>query len=340
MSAAEKQRRYGARRDADPERREKYLVEEKEKYKRDLQSGKRKNISQVSAREQRQQRRKWRETYYRLKEGKRPLQGLLATPPHSPDPSRLKGPPAIWQHLSPVLDDVRSTYPEITTVHFYSDGSCTQYRQRGNLFLVSTELFSCGFKAGTWNYFEASHGKGAPDGIGGALKRKADSIVCRGTDIPGAAELYSALQKSGTSVKLFFVDEQDIDRAVQGMPNDLPPLPSTMKMHQAVTLAYGEVSYRDVSCMCTAAQNLHCECFDAKHFTFTHSQAVPTASTDITELQRPEAVGQWCILKYDGDLYPGVITDMSETHVEVRSMAKVGVNRFFWPARDSVVPVR
>ncbi|KAE8291360.1 hypothetical protein D5F01_LYC10959 [Larimichthys crocea] len=55
-------------------------------------------------------------------------------------------------------------------------------------------------------------------------------------------------------------------------------------------------------------------------------EAVPTASTDITEWQRPEAVGQWRVLKYDGDLYPGVITDMSETHVEVCSMAKVGVN--------------
>ncbi|XP_027134537.1 uncharacterized protein LOC113745777 [Larimichthys crocea] len=87
LSAAEKQRRYRARRDADPERREKYLLKEKENYKKDLQSGKRKNISQVSAREHRQQRRKWRETFYRLKERKRALQEVLATPPHSPEPA-------------------------------------------------------------------------------------------------------------------------------------------------------------------------------------------------------------------------------------------------------------
>lgn len=251
--------------------------------------------------------------------------------------SRLKGPPAIWQHLSPVLDYVQSTYLDVTTVHFYSDGPCTQYRQRGNLFMLSTELFSRGFKAGTWNYFEASHGKGAPDGIGGALKRTADSLVCKGTDIPGATELYSALQKSGTSVKLFFVDAEDIDNAVLGMPSDLPPLPCTMKMHQAVTIAHGELVYRDVSCLCTAAQNLYCNCFDAKHFTFT--KAVPTASTSTTdrEWQRPEAIGQWCVLKYDADLYPGVIMDIDETHVKVRSMAKIGSNRFFWPARDDIL---
>lgn len=121
------------------------------------------------------------------------------------------------------------------------------------------------------------------------------------------------------------------------MPNDFPPLPSTVRMHQAVTLAYGELTYRDVSCLCTAAQNLHCEGFDAKHFKFTHPQAVPTASKDITDWQRPEAVGQWCVLKYYGDLYPSVITDISETHVQVCSIAKIGVNHFFWPAWDDVL---
>lgn len=37
-------------------------------------------------------------------------------------PSRQKGPPAIWQHWSPVLDYVQSAHPEVSTIHFYSDG--------------------------------------------------------------------------------------------------------------------------------------------------------------------------------------------------------------------------
>ena len=53
--------------------------------------------------------------------------------------------------------------------------------------------------------------------------------------------------------------------------------------------------------------------------------------------QSPEVVGKWCVLTYDGDLYPGVITDTSETHVEVRCMQKIGVNRFFWPAREDIL---
>lgn len=92
-------------------------------------------------------------------------------------PSRNKGPPAIWKHLSSVLDYIQSTHPEVSTIHFYSDGPCTQYKQRGNLFLFCTELFRRGFAAGTWNFFEASHGKGAPDGVGGALKRIVTVLV-------------------------------------------------------------------------------------------------------------------------------------------------------------------
>jgi len=33
---------------------------------------------------------------------------------------------------------------------------------------------------GTWNFFEASHGKGAADGVGGVLKRTSDRLVKQG----------------------------------------------------------------------------------------------------------------------------------------------------------------
>lgn len=51
----------------------------------------------------------------------------------------------------------------------------TQYRQKGNFYLLSTEPYKFEFENVNWNYFEAGHGKGAPDGVGGALKRIADS---------------------------------------------------------------------------------------------------------------------------------------------------------------------
>lgn len=87
-----------------------------------------------------------------------------------------------------------------------------------------------------------------------------------------------------------------------------------------------------MSAACAQCQKNHCcKCFDAKHFTFPCPQVVPTASTDNTEWQKPEAVRQWSILKYDGNLYPAVITvnsDVHSEHVKVYSMAKIGINKF------------
>lgn len=126
-------------------------------------------------------------------------------------PSRRHDPVAIWAHLDPVLKVVRERHPQVSRLHFFSDGPATQYRQKGNFFYLSTEPFKYDFKEITWNFFEASHGKGAPDGVGGALKRSADRIVAHGGDIPDAKSLYEKLKSLDTSVELFFVEEGDIE---------------------------------------------------------------------------------------------------------------------------------
>ena len=42
----------------------------------------------------------------------------------------------------------------------------------------------------------------------------------------------------------------------------------------------------------------------------------------------------WCVVLYDGKPYPGEIQDVDDDSVEVKTMNRVGNNRFFWPARD------
>jgi len=124
-------------------------------------------------------------------------------------PSRRHDPPAIWAHLDPVLDMIQSKFPQVTRLHFFSDGPATQYRQKINFFLLSTEPFKRGFDVNR-NFFEANHGKGAPDGVGGTLKRSADRLVRLGEDIPDAEVLYNKLKLQESVVELFFVTEQEM----------------------------------------------------------------------------------------------------------------------------------
>ncbi len=257
-------------------------------------------------------------------------------------PSKEKGPAAIWTHLSPVLDLVKSSYLNVTVVHSFSDGPSTQYRQKGNFYLFCTKLQQYGFQSGTWNFLEASHGKGAPDGVGGFLKRTADRLVSHGKDIPNAELLFGALLDVQMSVKLFYISEENIDEAVKSMPNNLPVVPSTMRIHQVVTLTPGQIFYRDVSCLCSARQTMKCQCYNSKTFTF---EIQVTASTQEGKSQNPseipwqnyDIISQWCCVKYDKEIYPGVVQDLNETHVNVKCMHRIGVNRFFWPQQDDVL---
>lgn len=104
-------------------------------------------------------------------------------------------PGAIWAHLSPILSKLKDTCPDIDKVHFLSDGPTTQYRSRKNVFLMKEVMHNTfGFETVTWNFSEAGHGKGAPDGVGGLIKRTADKLVSHGNDIADANEFYLALK--------------------------------------------------------------------------------------------------------------------------------------------------
>lgn len=58
----------------------------------------------------------------------------------------------------------------LRVIHFFSDGSTTQYRQKKNFFLLSKMISESVFEYATWNFFEASHGKGPADGVGGSIE--------------------------------------------------------------------------------------------------------------------------------------------------------------------------
>lgn len=81
LSAAEKQRRYRERRNADPQRREEYLKKEREAWQRKKESGKVKSIKEQSPRVQRRIRKEWRAARKRHNEKK----SRIMTPPSTPE---------------------------------------------------------------------------------------------------------------------------------------------------------------------------------------------------------------------------------------------------------------
>ncbi|KAK6195199.1 hypothetical protein SNE40_000673 [Patella caerulea] len=142
------------------------------------------------------------------------------------------GPAAIWQYLKPILSEISMTYPSVDCVHFFSDGPCSQYRQKGNFYLLSENIFSMGFTKSTLNFHEAGHGKGIPDGIGGTMKRIADCRVRYGTDIMTANQFVDTLRQE-TKIKLFVVEISE-GQSEKLIKKSLKAVPGTMALHQIV----------------------------------------------------------------------------------------------------------
>ena len=282
------------------------------------------------------------------------------------------GPAAIWAYMEPVLDELKRTHEEVEVIHFFSDSPATQYRQKKNFFLFSTLLHEKGFAGGTWNFFEASHGKGAPDGVGGALKRSADKLVAQGKDIPNPMTLYDNLRPA-TSIKLHFVTGDAISMMEDCLPLNIQPVPQTMKTHQLVCFTPGMIHYREVSCVCSPTNNFRCACIPTKTFVFptpnpdqgddhvaedegnnpedagnnsedadnnTHDAVNTGVKTDVDlpriENWTSELVGQYCVTEYEGRPYAGIILAVGEMDVQISCMVAIGENRFFWPRREDV----
>lgn len=142
-------------------------------------------------------------------------------------------PPAICAHLDPVLLFVREKIPNLKTVHFLSDGPTTQYRNKKMFYLMGQYLAS-ELKVDylQWHYFESGHGKGAPDGIGGCLKRMADRISSLSEDITTCEDFVRILRNQCPGIKIMDVDNSKIDKLERSIPTDLSTLKGTMRVHE------------------------------------------------------------------------------------------------------------
>nr|CAI5830940.1 unnamed protein product [Callosobruchus analis] len=101
---------------------------------------------------------------------------------------------AIWAHLHPILTEKKYRTPEKQQFTFFPMG-------------LQHNIYQ--FERVTWNCFEAGHGNGAADGVGGYLKRVAVEKLATGADIFDAESFFQLL-KDASKIKLVFISDDDI----------------------------------------------------------------------------------------------------------------------------------
>lgn len=207
------------------------------------------------------------------------------------------GPAAVWVHLKPILNFITQTVTRIRVIHFLTDSPATQYRNKSIFYLIAHAIQqNIDVSIATWNYMEAGHGKGAPDGVGGCLKRTADRIVAQGKDIDSFITFVQALKNNVRNVEISVVDAQEIESMKKILPQTIPSFHGTMKVHQVVFIKDQphQLAMRKLSCF---------DCFNCQHH-FLGNHLVPPLTDDELEDFIPENVG--C------DVLPDLATELHE----------------------------
>lgn len=160
---------------------------------------------------------------------------------------------AICGHLVPIFGEIKKYVPNLERIHFLSDGPTNQYRNRKMFLLAATFLAKeLNVESLHWHFSEAHHGKGAPDGVGGVLKRTADCVVARGEDIPNMDTLIRVLEENCKGVHLFQVSTEEISKLTTQFQNlELPKLKGILKVHEFAWCKKrkNELSVRRLSCL-------------------------------------------------------------------------------------------
>jgi hypothetical protein len=136
---------------------------------------------------------------------------------------------AVWVHMRPILTTILEN-KDVDTLHIYSDGPTSKYRNRTNInFWLQTLIneFKQIIKA-TWIFSEPGHGKGPMDGVDGHLKKTADSHVLMGKDIKTALDFANLFTESVIQVKV--IPDDDITRAKNIVPKTLDAIPGIMNI--------------------------------------------------------------------------------------------------------------
>lgn len=142
-------------------------------------------------------------------------------------------PAAICSHLEPVIVEILKLVPQLRVVNFLSDGPCTQYKNKTMFYLMASYLSEkLGVEILRWHYSESGHGKGAPDGVGGTLKRTADKLVGQGKDMSTFKVLVEELTNNCKGIKCIPVTVSQFFDTI--IPENIRPFKGTMAIRELV----------------------------------------------------------------------------------------------------------
>lgn len=159
-------------------------------------------------------------------------------------------PSAICAHLEKIIKEARHIVPNLKSVYFLSDGPSTQYKNKKMFYLMAKFITKqLNVENLRWIYSEPGHGKGAPDGVGGCLKRTADNLVAQGRDIPNFTTLVQELTENCSGIQVLSIDSKRILEIDSTLSPNIKPFKGTMSIRE-LTWSRNEENVLQVRKLC------------------------------------------------------------------------------------------
>ncbi|XP_071500413.1 uncharacterized protein [Diadema antillarum] len=264
--------------------------------------------------------------------------------------------------LCQLVPKLKELVAGLTKVHYWTDSPTSQYRNKTIFSVVREHAKLFEGPSAQWNYFEAGHGKGPCDGIGGTVKRLADDAVKRNAaNIQDASDFYAwacreRQESTGSKIEYFFVSKSECEES-SGLIAErwaaVKSFPGTLQAHEVIG-AGDTLLMREQSCYCVkcrvekADENTKNMCTGWKAFpriyvptTVIQAQGTPE---DVTP-QEPESTtyetDDWVAAVYDERWYIGKVIESDEEDVHISFMAQSSgshlEDKFKWPQKKDEI---
>lgn len=114
--------------------------------------------------------------------------------------------------LQKIFQYIQSIKNNIKSICIFSDNCAAQFKNRYVIESMNTLKAERGFTHLEWNFFAASHGKGAVDGLGGSVKRSVwTAVKARKAIINNAEEFYDLARRLSPKISFIFVSQKQIE---------------------------------------------------------------------------------------------------------------------------------
>lgn len=182
----------------DPQKREELREKERLKYLKKKEKGTRKLVENMTSREHREAKKKWRKHCRKYRNKKKVLANITNsfmrenTPDSDASNSCRMSTSEVPELVKTKIDRNKLLRHKIKKK---KDEEIKALKKKVYIMAIKIPKRLPHVQKFTWNYTESGHGKGAPDGIGATCKRTADAVVAAGGDVENLDKFVEAIKQ-------------------------------------------------------------------------------------------------------------------------------------------------